>query len=283
MAILTGIGLALAITILIINKVVPRKVQGIEKIEEIASVMPGMNCGACGHPGCFAYAQALAANRDSIADCKCALVIREPEKLEALQQIFGQTLDLSNMKRRAVVQCGGNSEVIFNYSGAMTCKGAAQLQRGNKQCPYACLGIGDCVKVCPEGAISIEPETGVAAINWDKCTGCGLCLLECPQKVIKLVPEDTKIGFLCNYAPLRDIPGREKCEAGCIHCRKCFLACEAGAITWNKEKAVPEFDARKCTLCLKCIDACKQKVLRVVVDKEGKEVVACAAVPERTK
>ena len=33
------------------------------------------------------------------------------------------------------------------------------------------------------------------------------------------------------------------------------------AITWNKEKAVPEFDIDKCTLCRKCIEACEPGTL----------------------
>jgi len=165
------------------------------------------------------------------------------------------------MSKKALIHCNGNSEVIYDYSGVGTCKAAAQLLRGYKKCPYACLGLGDCVEVCPQRAISIKPENSVAVVDTEKCTGCGLCLAECPQNLIELVPAGTKIAFLCNYAPLRDIPGREKCDAGCIHCRKCFKSCEDEAIAWNKERAIPEFDIEKCTLCHKCIDACEQNTL----------------------
>jgi len=30
---------------------------------------------------------------------------------------------------------------------------------------------------------------------------------------------------------------------------------------WNKEKAIPEFDIEKCTLCRKCIDECPNNTL----------------------
>ncbi|GAI41402.1 unnamed protein product, partial [marine sediment metagenome] len=33
------------------------------------------------------------------------------------------------------------------------------------------------------------------------------------------------------------------------------------AIVWNKERAIPEFDIEKCTLCHKCIEACEQNTL----------------------
>jgi ferredoxin len=133
------------------------------------------------------------------------------------------------------------------------------------------LGLGDCAKVCPQDAISIDPERNIAVVDWEKCIGCGLCLAECPHGLIELVPAGTKVAFKCNYQPLRDIPGREKCESGCIHCRKCFNACEFDAIIWNKEKAIPEFDMDKCVLCMKCIKECPNSVLKKVFMKAKKK------------
>ena len=259
--ILTGIALVFGVLIYFVNKLVPHKVKGIEKTEEIASILPGMNCGACGHPGCFAYAQALTKNADLILKTPCTVVLQDTEGVERLEKALGVTLDASEMSKKALIHCNGNSEVIYNYSGVRTCKAAGQLLRGYKKCPYACLGLGDCLEVCPQDAISIKLENGVAVVDPEKCTGCGLCLAECPQNLIELVPAGTKIAFLCNYAPLRDIPGRGKCDAGCIHCRKCFKSCEDEAIVWNKERAIPEFDIEKCTLCGKCIEACEQNTL----------------------
>jgi len=259
--ILTAIGLAAAGLIYLVNAVVPHKVQGLEKTEEIASILPGINCGACGQPGCFAYAQALTKDTDVITKSPCAVVLLDNEKLEQLEKALGVTIDTSEMSKKALIHCNGNSEVIYNYSGVETCKGAAQLLSGYKKCPYACLGLGDCLAVCPQDAISIQPENGVAVVDPEKCTGCGLCIAECPLNLIELVPAGTKIAFLCNYQPLRDIPGREKCDAGCIHCRKCFNICKHDAITWNKEKAIPEFDIEKCTRCNECIEICPNHTL----------------------
>ena len=261
--ILTAIALFFGIIIYLVNRLVPRKVQGIEKTEEIASILPGMNCGACGYPGCFAYAQALTANPDLITQGSCTIAIQDAEKSAALEKALGVTLDAEQMRKKALIRCNGCSEVIFNYSGVETCKGASQLLSGYKQCPFACLGMGDCVAVCPQNAISIQPENGVAVVDWEKCTGCGLCAAEYPQNLIDLVPAATKVAFICNYRPLRDIPSREKCDAGCIHCRKCLKACEDEAIVWNKERGIPEFDIEKCTLCGKCIEACEQNTIRV--------------------
>ena len=259
--ILTAIGLACGLIIYLVYIKVPHKVKGIEKIEEINKALPGMNCGACGYAGCFAYAQELAKNASLIIETPCAVVLQNPEALSYLEKALDVSLDAQALRKKALIHCGGKSEIIYNYSGIESCKAAAQLWGGYKRCPYACLGLGDCLKVCPQDAISIDEERGIAVIDREKCTGCGLCVTECPQNLIELVPAGTKIAFRCSYAPLRDIPGREKCDYGCIHCRKCFKACEYEAITWDKEKAVPEFDIDKCTLCLKCIEVCPQNTL----------------------
>jgi electron transport complex protein RnfB len=183
------------------------------------------------------------------------------------------------MARKAVVHCGGKSEVIYDYSGVKSCKGAAQLLGGYKKCPYACLGFGDCMKVCPQDAIFIDPEKGIAVVDTEKCTGCGLCVKECPQNMIELVPADTKVVLLCNYQTLRDVAGREKCDNGCIHCRKCLRACEYGAINWNAERGIPEFDNDKCTLCRKCIEVCEPTTLAdfTVVRSAGEPYVTISS------
>lgn len=256
---LTGIGLICGVMIYVVYVAVPHKVQGLEKTEEIAGILPGINCGACGLPGCFGYAQALTKDADVIFKTPCGAVLQDAEALERLEKALGITLDASAMSKKALVHCKGNSETIYNYSGVETCKAAALLLKGYRKCPYACLGIGDCLRACPQDAIS--KQDGAIVVDLEKCTGCGLCQAECPQNLIELVPAGTKIAFLCNHALLRDIPGREKCDAGCIHCRKCFKSCENEAIVWNKERAIPEFDIEKCTLCGKCIEACEQNTL----------------------
>jgi Na+-translocating ferredoxin:NAD+ oxidoreductase RNF subunit RnfB len=259
--VLVIIGLVLGVFIYIANLVIPQKVKGLGKIDEISSLLPGANCGACGNPSCYGYARLLSGDPEYISKNPCSQILGDNEVLQKLEEVLGIDIDSADIARKAVVRCNGKSELIYDYSGLTTCKGAAQLLRGYKKCAYACLGLGDCVAVCPHAAISINMEKGIAVIDRVKCIGCGLCVVECPQNMIDLIPPQTKVVLLCNYQTLRDITGREKCESGCIHCRKCLNACEHDAITFNTERGIPEFDNEKCTLCRKCIEVCPSSCL----------------------
>ncbi len=258
---LIGIGLACGLIIYMVYIKVPQKVKGLDKTEKINSILPGANCGACGKPGCFAFAQALTEDSELMTKSPCTQMLQDTEGLKKLEEALGITLDASAMAKKAVIHCGGDSEAIYHYSGVASCKAAAQLLSGYKRCPYACLGLGDCVEVCPVSAIFIDPVKKIAVVDRDKCTGCGLCVAECPMNIIELVPADTKIAFLCSYAPLKSIPGRERCDYACTHCRKCFKACQDEAIEWDKRKAVPQIISDKCTQCGKCIEACESHTL----------------------
>ncbi|MHC4587668.1 MAG: 4Fe-4S dicluster domain-containing protein, partial [Planctomycetota bacterium] len=222
-------------------------------------------------PGCFGYAQALTRDANQMTQNPCTLILGDSEALTRLEEALGISIDATEMSKKAIIHCNGSSEIIYDYSGVLSCKGAAQLLSGYKKCPYACLGCGDCLNVCPQKALFLDPDKDVAVVDQKRCNGCGLCVAECPQNLIELVPARTKIALLCNYQSLRDIPGREKCGAGCIHCRKCMRACEEEAISWNGDRGVPEFDSDKCTLCRKCIEVCEPHTLADYTELEASE------------
>ncbi|MEA2015080.1 MAG: glycyl-radical enzyme activating protein [Thermodesulfobacteriota bacterium] len=48
----------------------------------------------------------------------------------------------------------------------------------------ACIGCGTCISVCPENALSSEPE-GIT-INRQLCTSCEICSRECPSAAMKM-------------------------------------------------------------------------------------------------
>lgn len=47
-----------------------------------------------------------------------------------------------------------------------------------------CIGCGNCVKVCPEEAITMENKKSI--IDKNKCIGCGECMTVCPTRAIRL-------------------------------------------------------------------------------------------------
>ena len=259
--ILIAIGIVCGILIFLVYRFLPKESGSIKKIEEISACLPGANCGACGFPGCFAYAQALTKDKNIFFTNTCATVLQEPKMLKDLEKVLGIEVDSSKINKKAVIHCHGNSDVIGDYTGIKSCKVATKLVGGDKRCPYGCLGYGDCMAICPNNAISIDKEMNVAVIDPDKCIGCGLCVKECPRGIIKLVPAKANIVYQCSYESLKNIPGRERCDMGCLHCKKCFKACENGAIIWDEEKSVPNFDFSKCTMCGKCIEACPRNRL----------------------
>lgn len=209
--IIGAIGLACGLIIYLANVKLPHKVKNANRIELITKSLPRTDCGACGYGDCFTYAEALVKDSNLANKIPCPVVLQSPKATSDLEKSLGITLEAPGKK--AIIHCGGKSEFIFNYSGARLCRAAAQLLSGYKRCPYACLGLGDCLKVCLQGAISIDNEKGIAIIDYEKCNGCGLCVIECSQNLIELVPAGTKVDFLCNYRQ-KNMPGREKCKYG---------------------------------------------------------------------
>jgi len=52
-----------------------------------------------------------------------------------------------------------------------------------------CIGCGECVSVCPFGAIAIPPGEGVP-ISCDLCGGDPQCVKYCPRGVLNLTSEE---------------------------------------------------------------------------------------------
>jgi 2-oxoacid:acceptor oxidoreductase delta subunit (pyruvate/2-ketoisovalerate family) len=53
----------------------------------------------------------------------------------------------------------------------------------------ACEGCEVCVLICPDQAITKDPQTQKAVIDLRYCKGCGLCAHLCPKGAITMVPE----------------------------------------------------------------------------------------------
>ena len=149
----------------------------------IRACLPGANCGACGYTGCDGYAKALADGSEN----KTNLCVPGGDNAaKEIATILGVEAE-DVVEKVAYVACNGNCQATdkkYDYKGYKSCVAANLLYDGDKACNYACLGYGDCIRVCPKNAISLE--NGIAKVDPKKCIGCGMCARECPNNIIKL-------------------------------------------------------------------------------------------------
>lgn len=220
------------------------------RVEQVRAALPGANCGACGFAGCNAYAEAVVAG-----DAKPNLCTPGGKKsAESIGEILGITVDFEQKKRVAKVICQGETGVSkhrYDYEGYPSCQMASLMVGGPKKCPYACVGLGDCVRSCAFDAIHIE--NGLARVDEDKCTACGACEAVCPRHSIQIKPQDAVVMVRCQN---RDVArqAREECMKACIACKRCVKECKVDAIT--VEDGYARIDPAKCTRCGDCAKVC---------------------------
>ena len=52
-----------------------------------------------------------------------------------------------------------------------------------------CISCGACVKVCPDGAITLDEKTKKPRIRLGLCIACAMCAEVCPRKAITMTKE----------------------------------------------------------------------------------------------
>lgn len=226
-----------------------------EKEVAVRELLPGNNCGGCGFPGCDGLAKAIANGEAPINQCPVASADAKAQMAELL----GQSVD-EGAKQVAFVKCLGTcekSEYKYNYYGIHDCRKLALIPgHGEKQCEYGCMGYGSCVKECQFDAIHIV--NGVAVVDREACVACGKCIKVCPNGLISLIPYEAKSAIACNSKE-KGKAVKDACAAGCAGCSLCAKVCEAGAITM--ENNLPQIDYEKCNGCGKCAEKCVQKCI----------------------
>ena len=228
------------------------------KAEEITGMLPGVNCGGCGFPGCAVFAERVAIGQASYNGCPPAGASAAAE----IASYLGIEADEFNRKV-AFIKCNGTNDNVkrnYIYDGPKNCVAASQLATGgNKACTYSCIGHASCQYACPFDAIKMV--NGIAEVNRNKCTGCGKCIASCPKDLIVMVPDSAKVRVLCNSRDKGKVV-KENCRAGCFGCGICKKVCPDGAIVMEDNIAFIDYD--KCTLCNACIDKCPTKSIKIM-------------------
>jgi Na+-translocating ferredoxin:NAD+ oxidoreductase subunit B len=250
---LSGLGAAAAIILYMAAR--KFKVYEDPRIGEVEDALPGANCGACGYPGCRAFAEAVV-KADDLSELYCP--VGGNETMQKVAEIMGQEIEEKD-PLVAVVRCAGsfeNAPAITRYDGPASCTIENTLYGGETACHYGCLGKGDCVDACDFEAIFMNDQTGLPYVIDNNCTACGACVEACPRDIIELRKrnkKDRKIYVSCVNQDKGGV-ARKACKVACIGCGKCVKVCPFDAITLENNLAY--IDPDKCKLCRKCVPEC---------------------------
>jgi Na+-translocating ferredoxin:NAD+ oxidoreductase RNF subunit RnfB len=234
-AILGGIGLVFAALIALANRTLA--VWEDPRIEVVTGMLPGANCGACGSPGCRAFAERLVAGEAKPAGCNVA----SAEGKDAIASYLGVDAGEA-VKIVARMLCAGGVHVArqqAEYRGLGTCAAAAAVAGGGKGCAWGCLGLADCVRACTFDAMRLG-EDGIPVVDVDKCTACGDCVAACPKDLLALHPVDHRLLVQCRNLLAGDVV-LEECRVACTACGKCVMDAAPGLISVASGVAVVDY------------------------------------------
>lgn len=222
-------------------------------VSEAENALPGINCGACGFPGCAGYAEAV------VTDSALPTNLCVPgggKTSKELARITGKSAQ-STKKRVSLLACASDNRraapAKYDYKGIADCSSMDMMHQGGFTCPFSCVGLGTCSEVCPVHAITMV--NGRPSIDSNICTGCGICVKTCPRFVLTLADYPGRVQVYCrNNLPAK--VKRKMCYSACIGCTLCVKNCPYGAATMNGTVAI--VDHTKCPPdCPRpCVDKC---------------------------
>jgi Na+-translocating ferredoxin:NAD+ oxidoreductase subunit B len=207
------------------------------RLDVVADMLPGANCGACGVPGCRAFAEEVIAGTLLPGQC----TVGGADTAGRVASFLG--IDAGAVEKKvARLLCGGSSEVAAHaaaYEGYSSCRAATVVTGGFKGCSYGCLGLGDCQVACTFDAIRMSTG-GLPVVDFDRCTGCGDCVRACPKDLFEVMSDEQHLLVQCRSLLEGDIV-LEQCLVGCTACGLCAADAPGDLITMRNN--LPVIDA----------------------------------------
>jgi len=224
-AILGGVGLVFGTLIALANRKL--RVEEDPRIDVVTDMLPGANCGACGVPGCRAFAERLVRGEAQPAGCN----VSNPDGRARIAAFLGVDAGTA-VKTVARLLCAGGTHVAAQqaeYRGYGTCAAAAAVAGGGKGCAWGCLGLADCVRSCTFDAMRMTAD-GLPLVDIEKCTACGDCVEACPKGLLTILPLDRRLLVQCRNLMVGD-DVLEECAVACTACGKCVADAAPGLIS----------------------------------------------------
>lgn len=235
-AAMLGLGIGLAGMLAIANRKL--YVEEDPRIDLAEDMLPHANCGACGTPGCRAFAEAVVAG--TLAPGKCT--VNSPEMTERIAAFLGVDAG-GEEKRVARLACAGGAHVAkmrAKYEGLQTCRAATLVSGGGKACSWGCLGLADCEVICDFGAITMD-RFGLPVVDEELCTACGDCVDVCPKDLFSLHPVSHRLWVACKSLEQGDA-AEAQCAVACNACGRCAMDAPGGLITMRNNLPVIDYD-----------------------------------------
>ena len=156
-----------------------------------------------------------------------------------------------DIKRYAINDGPGIRITIFMKGCPLSCKWCHNPESQSPQIQKLyteskCIGAQECVKMCPENALTLTPK-GIVT-DYESCTLCGICADVCPTKAIEMS------GKIYNVNDLMEIIEKER-----IHFEH-----SGGGVTFSGGEPLTHPD-----FLLKMLKACGEKKLHRTVDTCG--------------
>jgi electron transport complex protein RnfB len=236
------------------------------RIGDVEALLPNSNCGACGQPGCRAFAEALVTGKEKPSGC----TVMGAEDISDVASYLGVDAGAANKRVARLLCAGGKDEAARNsdYIGLETCKAAAGVAGGGKACNWGCLGLADCERACLLDAIFMNDDLLPVVIP-ERCTACNDCVVACPKDLFELMPIEQKLIVQCKNL-LKGDAAEDLCSVACNTCNRCVADSEPGVIEMINNLAVINYEKNALT-SPKAIERCPTGAIVWVEGQQFKE------------